>query len=86
MKAISILSGGLDSTVATIKFAEKYDIHALTFDYGQRSSKMEIKASKRICKSYGFKHHMIRLPWLKKLGGSALTDKKGGYQNPPWMN
>ncbi len=82
MKAISILSGGLDSTVATIKFAEKYDIHALTFDYGQRSSKMEIKASKRISKSYGFEHHIIRLPWLKKLGGSALTDKKKRMPKP----
>ncbi|MDI3483827.1 MAG: 7-cyano-7-deazaguanine synthase QueC [Methanobacteriales archaeon] len=82
MKAISILSGGLDSTVATIKFAEKYDIHALTFDYGQRSSKMEIEASKRISKSYGFEHHIIRLPWLKKLGGSALTDKKKRMPKP----
>ncbi|MBC7101185.1 MAG: 7-cyano-7-deazaguanine synthase QueC [Methanobacteriales archaeon] len=75
MKAISILSGGLDSTVATVKFAEKYDIHAITFDYGQRSAMMEIEASKIISKTYGFKHHVIKLPWLGKLGGSALTTK-----------
>ena len=36
-KAISILSGGLDSTVATSVYAEDYDIHAITFDYGQKS-------------------------------------------------
>ncbi|MEM4526011.1 MAG: 7-cyano-7-deazaguanine synthase QueC [Methanothermobacter sp.] len=75
MKAISILSGGLDSTVATVKLAEKYEIHAITFDYGQRSAMMEIEASKIISESYGFKHHVIRLPWLGKLGGSALTTK-----------
>lgn len=75
MKAISILSGGLDSTVATIKLAGKYDIHAITFDYGQRSAKMEIEASKIISRAYGFKHYIIRLPWLGELGGSALTTK-----------
>ncbi|MDI9623584.1 MAG: 7-cyano-7-deazaguanine synthase QueC [Methanothermobacter sp.] len=75
MKAISILSGGLDSTVATVKLAEKYEIHAITFDYGQRSAMMEIEASKIISESYGFKHHVIRLPWLGELGGSALTTK-----------
>lgn len=75
MKAISILSGGLDSTVATIKLAGKYDIHAITFDYGQRSARMEIEASKIISSAYGFKHYIIRLPWLGELGGSALTTK-----------
>ncbi|MDO9044458.1 MAG: 7-cyano-7-deazaguanine synthase, partial [Methanobacteriaceae archaeon] len=37
-KAISVLSGGLDSTVATSALKEEYEIHALTFDYGQRSA------------------------------------------------
>jgi len=73
LKAISILSGGLDSTIATIKFTEEYDIHAITFDYGQKSAKMEIETAKTISSSYGFKHHIVKLPWLGKLGGSALT-------------
>lgn len=73
MKAISILSGGLDSTIATIKLAEKYDIHSITFDYGQKSAKMEIEAAKTISRSYGFKDYIVKLPWLGKLGGSALT-------------
>ena len=34
-KAISVLSGGLDSTVATSLLADEYEIHAITFDYGQ---------------------------------------------------
>ena len=48
-KAISVLSGGLDSTVATAYYNGKYEIHALTFNYGQRSAEMEIKSAKAVC-------------------------------------
>ena len=75
-KAISVLSGGLDSTVATYLLANDYEIHALTFDYGQRSAKMEIKSSKAICENLGVDHTVIELPWLAQLGGSALTSSK----------
>ncbi|MCE5215347.1 MAG: 7-cyano-7-deazaguanine synthase QueC [Methanobacterium sp.] len=73
IKAIAVLSGGLDSTVATANYKDKFDIHALTFNYGQRSSDMEIRSSKAICKELGLKHTIIDLPWLKNLGKSALT-------------
>lgn len=72
-KAISVLSGGLDSTVATSLLAKAYEIHALTFDYGQRSASMEIKSSKVICETLGMEHTVIELPWLAQLGKSALT-------------
>lgn len=72
-KAISVLSGGLDSTVATVYFKDKYDIHAITFNYGQRSAKMEIQSAKAICVELNIKHTVLELPWLKKLGKSALT-------------
>lgn len=72
-KAISVLSGGLDSTVATAYFKDKYDIHAITFNYGQRSAKMEIQSAKAICVELNIKHTVLELPWLKKLGKSALT-------------
>lgn len=75
-KAIAVLSGGLDSTVATSFFKDKYNVHALTFDYGQRSAEMEIKSSKAICESLGIEHTVIELPWLSKLGESALTSDK----------
>jgi 7-cyano-7-deazaguanine synthase len=76
LKAISILSGGLDSTVATSYLKDKYEIHALTFNYGQRSAKKEIKSAGAICKKLGLKHNVIELPWLATLGGSALTTQK----------
>jgi 7-cyano-7-deazaguanine synthase len=72
-KAISVLSGGLDSTVATSALKEEYEIHALTFDYGQRSANREIESSKQICQELGIKHTVMDLSWLGKLGKSALT-------------
>jgi len=72
-KAISVLSGGLDSTVATVKFLKTYKIHALTFDYGQKSIKQEINFSKEICKKLAIDHTILDLKWLANLGNSALT-------------
>ncbi|MGB7969217.1 MAG: 7-cyano-7-deazaguanine synthase QueC [Methanobacterium sp.] len=71
--AITVLSGGLDSTVATATFKDDYQIHALTFDYGQRSAEMEIKSAQAVCKEIGADHTIIKLPWLSELGRSALT-------------
>ena len=70
---IAVLSGGLDSTVATTTFKDDYQIHALTFDYGQRSAQMEIKSANEVCKELGADHTVIKLPWLSELGRSALT-------------
>lgn len=72
-KAIAVLSGGLDSTVASTKFKEDYQIHALTFNYGQKSAEMEIKSAKAVCNELGAEHTVIELPWLAELGNSALT-------------
>ena len=75
-KAISVLSGGLDSTVATWIFKEDYKIHALTFNYGQKSAEMEIKAANAICNEIGVEHTVIELPWLANLGRSALISNE----------
>lgn len=73
-KAIAVLSGGLDSTVATCVYAKEYEIHALTFNYGQKSFERELKASKKICEKMGFTHEVIDLPWLNKISNSSLTN------------
>lgn len=75
-KAITVLSGGLDSTVATSYLNEKYEIHALTFDYGQWSAEREIESAKAVCEKLNIKHTVLELPWLSKLGGSALTSNE----------
>lgn len=72
-KAISVLSGGLDCTVSTSVFAKDWKIHAITFDYGQKAFKRELKAAKEICDEMGWTHEVIELPWLSKISTSSLN-------------
>ena len=72
-KAISVLSGGLDCTVSTSVFAKDYEIHAITFDYGQKSFKREAKAAREICEKMNWSHEVIDLPWLSKISTSSLN-------------
>lgn len=72
-KAITVLSGGLDSTVATSVYASDYDLTAITFNYGQQSFKQELKHSKDICKELSINHIVIDLPWLNEISNSSLN-------------
>ena len=73
MKAVCLLSGGMDSAVASaIAKKEGYEVYALSFDYGQRN-KRELKASGEIAKWLQAKHKIIKAD-LRQIGGSALTD------------
>ncbi len=72
-KAISVLSGGLDCTVATSVFAKDYEIHAITFNYGQKSFKRELEAAEKICNKMNWSHEVIDLPWLSKISTSSLN-------------
>ena len=73
VKAVCLLSGGLDSsTCLAIARNEGYRCYALSFDYGQRH-KIELAAAERVAKSLGVAdHRVIRLD-LRMFGGSALT-------------
>jgi 7-cyano-7-deazaguanine synthase len=72
-KAISVFSGGLDCTVATCVYDKDYEIHAITFNYGQKAFNQELKASKNICEKMGWRHEVIELPWLSKISTSSLN-------------
>ena len=78
-KAIILLSGGLDSVVALsycIKHTD-YNVElALTFDYGQKSLKNEIEASKKIVEYYNINHKIIKLDWLEEITSSSLVSKE----------
>lgn len=72
-KAISVLSGGLDCTVATSIFSKDYEIHAITFDYGQKAFMRELQAAKEICNKMNWTHEVINLPWLAEISNSSLN-------------
>ena len=73
-KAVILLSGGLDSaTCLAIAKQDGYELHALSFNYGQRH-KFEIEAAKSVAKSIGAKNHINLTIDLRAFGGSALTD------------
>ena len=72
-KAISVLSGGLDCTVATSVYAKDYEIHAITFNYGQKAFERELQAANEICAKMNWTHEVIDLPWLSKISTSSLN-------------
>jgi 7-cyano-7-deazaguanine synthase len=74
MKAVSLLSGGLDSTV-TLAYAlsEGFDVVPLTIRYGQRHVR-ELESAKAVVKHYGLKHHVVMDLDLSSFR-SALTRK-----------
>jgi len=73
-KAIALLSGGLDSIVATRIAMESMDVAAaLTFDYGQRAYAREAEVAERACEEWGIEFRSIELPWLAKWTETALV-------------
>ncbi len=73
MRAVCLLSGGMDSCVsAFVAKNEGYTIYALTFNYGQRNRR-EIEFAKEIAKALEVKEHLIINADLRSIGGSALT-------------
>ena len=74
MKAVVLLSGGLDSaTTLAIARSEGHDCHCLSIDYGQRH-RAELDAAARVARALGAASHKIVRIDLGSIGGSALTD------------
>jgi 7-cyano-7-deazaguanine synthase len=73
LKAICLLSGGLDSsTCLAVARRNGFDTYALSFDYGQRH-RVELAAASNVAKHLGaLEHRTVRID-LRAFGGSALT-------------
>jgi 7-cyano-7-deazaguanine synthase len=73
VKAVVLLSGGLDSavTAATARH-QGFEVYALTLRYGQRHA-IEVAAAKRLAQSLGVARHTVLDLDLTEIARSALT-------------
>ena len=73
-RAVVLLSGGMDSaTTAAVARHQGFEVHALSFRYGQRHA-AELAAARRVAEHLHLARHAIVDIDLRALGGSALTD------------
>ena len=73
MRAIVLLSGGLDSyTAAAIAKSDGFELYALTIAYGQRHAR-EIESARAVARALGVERHLEVAVDLRAIGGSSLT-------------
>ncbi|MCK6265180.1 7-cyano-7-deazaguanine synthase QueC [Vibrio sp. ZSDE26] len=73
-KAVVVFSGGQDSTTCLVKALKEFDeVHAITFDYGQRH-RLEIEVAENLAKELGVAAHKVMdVTLLNELAISSLT-------------
>ena len=78
MKAVCLLSGGMDSsTLAYLAKSRGYDILALHLNYGQRTERKERLCAKKIASLLNAKAFVeINLDYFARFGTSSLTDER----------
>lgn len=78
MKAVCLLSGGMDSsTLAYLAKSDGYDIYALHLNYGQRTQGKELACARTIAGLLQAKEFVeIDVGYFSRFGASSLTDKK----------
>jgi len=73
VKAVCLLSGGVDSaTAAAVARRDGFETYALSFDYSQRH-RVELEAAGRVAAQLGVRDHKVLKIDLRAFGGSALT-------------
>jgi 7-cyano-7-deazaguanine synthase len=73
MRAVVLLSGGLDSyTAGAIAKEQGFSLCALTVSYGQRHAR-EIDAARAVARALDVERHLELEVDLRAIGGSALT-------------
>lgn len=73
-KAVVVFSGGQDSTTCLVQALKEFDeVHAITFDYGQRH-KLEVEVAQQLAKQLGVTAHKVMdVSLLNELAISSLT-------------
>ncbi len=76
MKAVVLLSGGLDSTVCmAVAHEQGYELFPISFNYNQRHDR-ELISANNVAKHYQAVKHIVISTNMDAIGGSALTDKE----------
>jgi 7-cyano-7-deazaguanine synthase len=76
MKAVAVLSGGMDSTTLLYWMRNMdFETAAISFNYGQKHVK-ELKFASATCDKLGVPHVIFDLSCMKEIAKSALTNDK----------
>jgi 7-cyano-7-deazaguanine synthase len=70
------------ATTAAVAINRGFDVHALTFRYGQRHA-AELEAARRVVEHLGIRQHVVLDVDLRAFGGSALTGELGVPKDTP---
>ena len=74
MKAVVLLSGGLDSTVCmAVARSRGFEVYPISFNYQQRHQR-EVECARRVAEHYQTPRHLVIDTNMAAIGGSALTD------------
>ena len=78
MKAVCLLSGGMDSsTLAYLAKSEGYNICALHLNYGQRTQGKELACARKIASLLEAEEFIeVDVGYFSRFGASSLTDRK----------
>ena len=78
MKAIVLLSGGLDSTVCmAVARDQGFEPLPICFNYQQRHAR-EVECARKVAEFYNVSRHLVIDTNMAAIGGSALTDAAVG--------
>jgi 7-cyano-7-deazaguanine synthase len=76
-KAVVLLSGGMDSCVASAVARQTHELALLHASYGQRTERRERRAFDEIADFYAVSQRLVvQLDYFAQIGGSALTDAR----------
>jgi 7-cyano-7-deazaguanine synthase len=83
MKAVCLLSGGMDSsTLAYVARSKGYEILALHLNYGQRTENKERTCAKKIANLLDAREFLeLDVGYFTRFGASSLTDKTIAVEN-----
>jgi 7-cyano-7-deazaguanine synthase len=70
------------ATTAAVASSQGYDVHALSFRYGQRHT-AELEAARRVAAHLGIRQHTVLAIDLRAFGGSALTGELAVPKDTP---